>query len=105
MDKVKKASQIKGPAYIHVLQPCATGWGYDPSKTIKLGKLAVNSKAWVLYEIENGVIRVTKKVTNPVPVEEYLSAQKRFKHLKEEQIKVIQEHADTKYAQLEQLSE
>jgi pyruvate ferredoxin oxidoreductase beta subunit len=105
MNKVKKASEIKGPAYIHVLQPCATGWGYDPSKTIKLGKLAVDSKAWVLYEIENGVLRVTKKVNNPIPVEEYLGAQKRFRHLKEEQIKVIQDHADAKYEQLISISE
>jgi pyruvate ferredoxin oxidoreductase beta subunit len=58
-----------------------------------------------LYEIENGVLRVTKKVNNPIPVEEYLGAQKRFRHLKEEQIKVIQDHADAKYEQLISISE
>jgi pyruvate ferredoxin oxidoreductase beta subunit len=105
MNKVKKAAEAKGPAYIHVLQPCATGWGYDPSKTIKLGKLAVDSKAWVLYEIDNGRINVTKKITNPVPVKDYLSMQKRFKHLTEDKIEIIQKHAEEKYNQLIALSE
>lgn len=105
MNKVKKAAEAKGPAYIHVLQPCATGWGYDPAKTIKLGKLAVDSKSWILYEIDNGKINVTKKVTNPVPVKDYLSAQKRFKHLTEDKIEIIQQHADEKYNQLIALSE
>ena len=28
VNKVKKAAEIKGPAYIHFHQPCTTGWGF-----------------------------------------------------------------------------
>lgn len=100
MAKVKKAAETPGPAYIHVLQPCATGWGYAPSKTVKLGKLAVDTHMWVLYEAVYGEINVTVKPTTKLPVEEYLKVQKRFKHLDEEHISVIQEFVDGQSKQL-----
>ena len=94
MAKVKKASEIPGPAYIHVLQPCATGWGYSPDKTIKLGKLAVDTHTWLLYEAVNGEINVTVKPKEKLPVVEYLKMQKRFKHLDEEHVSMIQDFVD-----------
>lgn len=94
MNKVKKAAQTPGPAYIHVLQPCATGWGYSPEKTVKLGKLAVDTHMWLLYEAVNGQIEVTVKPSQKLPVEDYLSAQKRFRHLDEEHIGIIQKFVD-----------
>ena len=100
MAKVKKASEIPGPAYIHVLQPCATGWGYSPEKTVKLGKLAVDTHMWVLYEAVNGKIEVTVKPSQKLPVEEYLKVQKRFRHLDEEHIGIIQNFVDGQSKQL-----
>ncbi|RAP46911.1 MAG: 2-ketoisovalerate ferredoxin oxidoreductase [Methanosphaera sp. rholeuAM6] len=94
MNKVKKASEIPGPAYIHVLQPCATGWGYSPEKTIKLGKLAVDTHSWVLFEVVHGEYNVTVKPSQKLPVEEYLQVQKRFRHLDEEHIAIIQDFVD-----------
>jgi pyruvate ferredoxin oxidoreductase beta subunit len=100
MKKVQKAKETKGPAYIHVLQPCATGWGYSTSDTIKLGKLAVDTHSWILYEIENGKINITVKPTKKLPVEDYLSKQKRFKHLDERHIKLIQDFVDQQSKEL-----
>ena len=94
MNKVKKAAETPGPAYIHVLQPCATGWGYSPEKTVKLGKLAVDTHSWVLFEVVNGEYSVTVKPNQKLPVEEYLKVQKRFKHLDEEHIAMIQDFVD-----------
>ncbi|AKB76372.1 Pyruvate:ferredoxin oxidoreductase, beta subunit [Methanosarcina lacustris Z-7289] len=79
--KVKKATETVGPTYIHAHAPCPTGWGFDGSKTIELAKLAVETCLWPMYEIENGEITQVRKIKNPRPVEEYLRAQKRFKHL------------------------
>ena len=79
--KVKKATETEGPTYIHAHAPCPTGWGFDGSKTIEMAKLAVETCLWPLYEMENGEITQVRKVKNPKPVEEYLRAQKRFKHL------------------------
>jgi len=95
MEKVRKARDIEGPAYIHLHQPCTTGWGFDPSKTVELGRLAVETGSWILYEIEDGDFRVTYRPVQRKPVEEYLNAQKRFRHLTEEQKAKIQEYIDS----------
>ena len=97
--KVKKATETEGPTYIHAHAPCPTGWGFDGSKTIEMAKLAVETCLWPMYEMENGEITQVRKVRNPKPVEEYLRAQKRFKHLfsmdgGEEEIAKIQDIAD-----------
>jgi pyruvate ferredoxin oxidoreductase beta subunit len=100
MKKVKKAAETKGPAYIHLHQPCTTGWGFDPSKTIEIGRKAVESGAWSLYEIDQGEFKVTYKPQKKIPVEDYLSTQKRFKHLKQEQIDQIQAYVDANCEEL-----
>ncbi|MDO5822585.1 pyruvate synthase subunit PorB [Methanosphaera sp.] len=100
MEKVKKAAEVKGPAYIHVLQPCATGWGYAPKDTIKLGKLAVDTHAWILYEIDHGKLNITVKPKEKLPIIEYLKVQKRFKHLDEKHIEAIQNFVDQQSKEL-----
>ena len=99
MRKVKKATEVTGPTYVHVHAPCTTGWGFDGSKTIELGRLAVQTALWPMMEIENGEITGVHKIRNKKPVGEYLKAQKRFKHLFSipdgaEIIKKIQKLAD-----------
>ncbi|MGB7968254.1 MAG: pyruvate synthase subunit PorB [Methanobacterium sp.] len=94
MKKVKKASEIEGPAYIHLQQPCTTGWGYSPEKTIELGRLAVETGSWILYEIEEGEFKVTYRPLQRRAVKEYLNAQKRFKHLTDLEKDRIQSHVD-----------
>ncbi|MDI3484238.1 MAG: pyruvate ferredoxin oxidoreductase beta subunit [Methanobacteriaceae archaeon] len=100
MKKVKKAKETEGPAYIHLHQPCTTGWGFDPSKTIEIGRLAVETGAWLLYEIEEGEFRITYRPIQRKPVTEYLDAQRRFKHLKEQEKAKIQEYIDKICAEL-----
>ncbi|HDI12506.1 MAG TPA: pyruvate synthase subunit beta [Hadesarchaea archaeon] len=92
--KVKKAASIDGPTYIHVHAPCVLGWRIDSSKTIEVAKLAVLTGMWNLYEIENGVTRVTFKPPRRKPVSEYLKVQRRFRHLTDEEIMKIQQMVD-----------
>lgn len=93
--KVKKAILIKGPKYIQVHVPCPLGWRHEPGLTLDVGKLAVDTGLYPLVEYENGVITARRQI-KPKPVEEYLKAQGRFKHLLKntEEIKKIQEIAD-----------
>lgn len=100
MKKVKKAAEVDGPAYIHLNQPCTTGWGYDSSKTIEMGRLAVETGSWILYEIENGEFNVTYRPTERKPVKDYLKAQKRFRHLDDENIEKIQGYVDNQCYEL-----
>lgn len=94
MKKVQKAKETEGPAYIHLHQPCTTGWGFDPAKTIELGRLAVETGSWILYEIEDGEFHVTYRPMQRKMVDEYLMAQKRFKHLTEVERERIQKNVD-----------
>jgi len=80
-EKVKKALTMTGASYIQVHTPCCTGWGYPPEKTITIGRLAVNTGLAPLFEMEAGEIISVHKIGKRVPVEDYLMAQGRFKHL------------------------
>ncbi len=99
--KFKKASEIKGMKFFHILAPCPPGWKTKPDDTIKLSRLAVQTRVFPLLEIENGEKwTLNIKVKKPKPVVEYLKLQGRFKHLKEEQINYIQEYVDERWEKI-----
>ncbi len=81
--KVAKALTFRGPTFIHILAPCPPGWRYPTEKTIEMGKLAVKSGSWVLYEREHGKLTINgpskAAIKKPIPLEDYLSPQGRFK--------------------------
>jgi len=93
--KVKKALAIKGPKYIQIHAPCPLGWRYESNELIGISKLAVDTGLYPLIEYESGLVTGRKQIV-PKPVEEYLKAQGRFKHLLNNpgEIKKIQEIAD-----------
>jgi pyruvate ferredoxin oxidoreductase beta subunit len=97
MEKVKKAVNTNGPAYIHVHAPCTPGWGIPTEKSIEIARLAVDTGMWVLYEIENGVEKLTYEPADRKPVLDYLKTQKRYRHLKEDTIAEIQKMTDQKW--------
>ncbi|MEM3672642.1 MAG: pyruvate synthase subunit PorB [Candidatus Bathyarchaeia archaeon] len=94
--KLRKAKEIRGTKYIHILAPCPTGWRYDPSKTVEVGRLAVQTGLWALYEIEYGKFRLnppSDQLLDKVkrkPVEDYFTLQGRFRGLTKEDIERIQ---------------
>jgi pyruvate/2-oxoacid:ferredoxin oxidoreductase beta subunit len=55
----------------------------------------VESWAWPLFEVENGVFRLTVK-PKQIPLKDYFSMQGRFKQLSEEQLKEMQTYVDKK---------
>jgi pyruvate ferredoxin oxidoreductase beta subunit len=100
MNKVKKAREVKGPAYIHCLSVCPTGWRAAPELCIELGRLAVETGVFPLYEVENGKYRLTEMPEELRPVEDYLKVQGRFRHLTPDQIKTIQDRVNLEYRKL-----
>jgi len=81
VNKVRKALEIPGPKVLHVLAPCVRGWGYPPSDTVKIARLAVETRFFPVYEVENGRVKINIKVDKPKPLEEFLKLQRRFAHL------------------------
>jgi pyruvate ferredoxin oxidoreductase beta subunit len=100
VQKVKKAADIEGPAYVHILSVCPTGWRSAPENSVKLGRLAVETGIFPLYEVEYGKYRLSIDFPKLRPVKEYLRLQGRFRHLTESMIQEIEERVRREYEQL-----
>ncbi len=100
MAKVAKGMATDGPAYIHILSPCPTGWRFATDLSVRIGRLAVEAGIFPLYEVENGEYRLSITVDKLRPVQDYLKLQGRFRHLSEETIAEIQHRVDKEYAKL-----
>ena len=97
--KVKKAMTFRGPRYIQIDTPCPSVWGFPSDRTLEVGRLGVECGLVPLFEIEDGKITSVRKIKKKIPVEDYLKAQGRFKHLfakgeKAGEIKQLQAMAD-----------
>ena len=101
MEKIRKAASVDGPTYIHVLAPCPSGWGFPGSKTIELGRMAVESGMWYLCEYENGQLRFTYTPKKKIPVADYLKTQARFRKMKPEHIEHLQSLVDKRLENIE----
>jgi pyruvate ferredoxin oxidoreductase beta subunit len=110
VNKLRKAKEIKGTKYIHILAPCPTGWRYDTSKTVELGRLAVQTGLWALYEIEYGKFKLNPPSdrlvdkTKRKPIEEYFALQGRFRNLAKKNIERIQEWVEEDWQRYSKLS-
>ena len=69
-----------------------------------MARLAVQSRIWPLYEVENGQWILNSKTRDQIPVEEYLKVQGRFAHLfkdgNQSVINAIQEYVDREWDKL-----
>ena len=106
-EKFKNAMKIKGPKYIHILAPCPPGWGYNPKDSIQIGKLAVQTGFWPLYEVIEGKFVLSKnssKYLDPKkrkPIIEYLNTQKRFKNISDEDIEIHKSYIENQWKQIQ----
>jgi pyruvate ferredoxin oxidoreductase beta subunit len=100
MAKVAKAVATPGPAYVHVLAICPTGWR-SPTDTInRQARLAVETGVFPLFEVVNGVYRMTIETPKLRPVKDYLKIQGRFRHLSDDNIAKIQARVELEYQKL-----
>jgi pyruvate/2-oxoacid:ferredoxin oxidoreductase beta subunit len=102
-DKVAKARAIPGTRFIQINIPCAPGWGFPTDQLVNNGKLGVDTAMWVLFEIEEGVFRLTgrsltmAKSGKKRPVEEYVKSQERFKQITVDQVGHLQAWVDRRW--------
>lgn len=80
-EKAKKAIYTEGACFLNIMSPCPRGWRYEAEDLAEICQLAVDTCVWPLYEVENGVWRLTYEPKKKLPVEEFLSKQGRFKHM------------------------
>jgi len=99
-DKVKRAQAVEGPAYIHVFSVCPTGWRSPPELSVKMGRLAVETGVFPLYEIVNGQYRLSMDISPLRPVVEYTKVQGRFRHLTPDLLEQMQGRVIKSYEEL-----
>ena len=102
IDKVEKGVATNGPAYIQILSVCPTGWRCPTELTIRIGRLAVETGMFPLYEVENGKYKLSFDLPKLRPVNDYLKLQGRFRHLSEDAINEIQQRINEEYAGLKE---
>jgi pyruvate ferredoxin oxidoreductase beta subunit len=109
--KARRGIEVNGPAFLHVFAPCPRGWRSEPSKSIELSRLAVETCIFPVWEAVNGEYQLStpSKLIALAPqkkklVREYLQVQGRFRHLftpkNEKLIDEIQRITDEKWNKL-----
>lgn len=108
-EKSEKAIYTEGPTFLNVLAPCPRGWGYNTEDLMLINKLAIETCYWPLYEVIDGVYKISYKPAKKLPIEEFLKPQKRFKHMfkpgNEWMIEEFQNEVDKRWQELLDLEE
>ena len=103
-EKAEKAIYTKGSTFLNVLAPCPRGWGYPTDMLMQINKLAIDTCYWPLYEVVDGVYKITYKPAKKLPIEEFLRPQRRFKHMfkpgNEWMIEEFQKEVDKRWQEL-----
>ncbi|GMR04243.1 MAG: thiamine pyrophosphate-dependent enzyme [Thermodesulfobacteriota bacterium] len=79
--KAEKAINTTGPTFLNIVSACPLGWYTKPADSIELSKIAVDTCFWPLYEVDQGVLKITYKPKVKRPITDWLKPQGRFKHL------------------------
>lgn len=78
--------------------PLPVGWGYPTEYMVKMGRLAVDSKVFPLYEVYDGVQYNITLEPKGNPVREYLKLQNRFRYLNDDEVEWIQKNVDKEWS-------
>lgn len=105
LNKVKRASEVKGTSFIHVIAPCPTGWGISTDETVEIAREVVDTGLWYLAEFYDGQIHLNKKPKTFKPVKDYIRKQGRFRGLSEDDLKEIIRQRDETWIRLNQRTE
>ncbi len=105
--KAQKAFAADGPAFINVFSPCVANWKFPPAMTLEVARLAVETRFWPLYEIENGRYKINYQPSQALPITEFIKTQKRFQHLLKPEnagvVQRLQEEIETRWRELGEL--
>jgi pyruvate ferredoxin oxidoreductase beta subunit len=83
MRKVQRALEFDGPSFINLLAPCPRGWRTDAESGVLLGRVAVETCVWPIYEVDRGTWKLNVRPREKKPVTEWLKLQGRFAHLRQ----------------------
>ena len=98
--KVEKAKAMRGMRLLVILIPCLDGWGVPEHQGVAVARLAVESGAFPLYEVEDGSRYTLNDPPKSRPIGDYLRAQRRYAHLDDAEVEALQAEIDAGWARL-----
>ena len=114
-DFIKKAAKAAhyakttGTAYIKAISACPLNWNDKPATERKVIEAAVNSCYFPLYEVENGVTKLSyepDRLKKKIPVLDWFAMMGRTKHLQKDEYKEVvarvQHEVDERYEKLKE---
>ncbi|MBQ7781645.1 MAG: pyruvate synthase [Lachnospiraceae bacterium] len=117
-DFIKKAAKAAyyakttGTAYVKAISACPLNWNDKPATERRVIEAAVNSCYFPLYEVEQGVTRLSydpEKTGKKIPVLDWLSMMGRTKHLQKEEyrdvVERMQQEIDNRFYELKKRTE
>ena len=117
-DFLKKAAKAAyyakttGTAYVKAISACPLNWNDKPATERKVIEAAVNCCYFPLYEVEQGVTRLSydpEKMGKKIPVLDWLSMMGRTRHLKKDEyrevVEALQQETDRRFYELKKRSE
>ena len=118
MDFLKKAAKAAhyakttGTAYVKAISACPLNWNDKPATERKVIEAAVNSCYFPLYEVEQGVTKLSydpEKSGKKIPVIDWLSMMGRTRHLQKEEyrnvVEELQREIDRRFCELKKKAE
>jgi pyruvate/2-oxoacid:ferredoxin oxidoreductase beta subunit len=102
--KMTRARDTEGFRLIMIDGPCPPGHKTDPALSISIGRLAVETRMYPLFEIEHMKYKINYVPEQNYPVTDCMKVQGRFRHLfkegNEQVLKDIQENTDNTWSRL-----
>jgi pyruvate ferredoxin oxidoreductase beta subunit len=109
ISKAEVAFETEGPAVLVVLSTCPRGWRAEPSQSVEMARMMVQSCYWPLYEVIDGdyVINFDPK-DKKIDVADWMKLQGRFSHLfkpgNENVVERLQTNVDREWDRLKKLA-
>ena len=102
--KAEKAIYTEGASFLNIMTPCPRGWRYNTEDIMEICRLAVETCYWPMFEVDHGKWNLTYEPKKKLPIEDFLRAQGRFKHLfkpgNEHLIEEFQKEVDRRWENL-----
>jgi pyruvate ferredoxin oxidoreductase beta subunit/2-oxoisovalerate ferredoxin oxidoreductase beta subunit len=101
MDKMRRAKDLSGTRFIHLLASCPTGWRHETQLSLEVARLAVQARVHPLFEVFDGRQWRLNSMSDKIPVDQYLDLQGRFKSMGPEGRREFQKHIDDEWDRLQ----